>query len=44
MLLGESRAAYALQEFSRMSPEDVASGNLLHDRILRDRDSRWLEN
>ena len=44
MLLGGNKAVYTLQEFSRISPEDVASGNLLHNRILRDRDAKWLKD
>jgi hypothetical protein len=42
MLLGRNKATSLLQEFSKISPEDVASGNLLHNKILRERDAKWL--
>ena len=44
MLLGGNKATFLMQGFPKILPEDVASGNLLHNRILRERDAKWLED
>lgn len=44
MLLDGNKATFLLQGFSKISVEDIASGNLLHNRILRERDTKWLED
>lgn len=42
MVLGEMDTSRSAQKFLTLSPEDVASGNLLHNHILRERDAKLL--
>jgi prenylcysteine oxidase / farnesylcysteine lyase len=44
LLLQRNRDARAVQGFPNFSLEDIATGNLLYNRILRTRDAKWLED